>query len=123
MRIAVLPGRYAVCRLEPADPIPSWADGEGFVSITRTGDELSITCLESRVPDGIRAERGHRCLRVEGPLPFDLTGVAASLAAPLAAAGISLLLIATFDTDYVLVRDEMLDRAAAALRAAGHTLG
>lgn len=123
MRLALLPGRYAVCRLDPSDAIPNWADGGGFVSISRTPEELSIVCDESRVPDGVRAERGHRCLGVQGPLPFELTGVAASLTAPLAAAGISLLLIATYDTDYVLVREELLDRAVDALRAAGHTLG
>jgi len=123
MRIGILPQRYAVCRLDPHEPIPGWADGDGFVSITRTPAELSIVCPESRVPDGVRAERGYRCLGVEGPLPFELTGVAASLTAPLAAAGISLLLIATYDTDYLLVREELLDRAIDALRDAGHALG
>ena len=122
IHIGTLPGHYAVCRLDAADAIPNWADGDGFVSITRTSEELSIVCHESRVPDGVRAERGYRCLGVKGPLPFELTGVAASIAAPIAAAGISLLLIATYDTDYVLVREELLDQAAAALRAAGHTL-
>jgi len=123
MRIGILPQRYAVCRLDSHEPIPDWADGDGFVSITRTPAELSIVCPESRVPDGVRAERGYRCLGVEGPLPFELTGVAASLTAPLAAAGISLLLIATYDTDYLLVREELLDRAIDALRDAGHALG
>ena len=122
MRIGILPGRHAVCRLDPAEAIPSWADGDGFVSITRTSGELSIVCEESRVPDDVRAERGYRCLGVKGPIPFELTGVAASLAAPLAAAGISLLLIATYDTDYLLVREELLEQATAALRAAGHAV-
>jgi hypothetical protein len=60
---------------------------------------------------------------VAGPLDFALTGVAAALTAPLAAAEVSVLPVATFDTDYLFVREAALDRATAALRAAGHEVG
>ena len=65
---------------------------------------------------------GWRCLQVAGPLDFALTGVLASLAQPLAAAGVSIFAISTYDTDYLLVPDEALDASLAALRSAGHTL-
>jgi hypothetical protein len=60
---------------------------------------------------------------VEGPLPLDLVGIFASLASPLADASVPIFPIATFDTDYLLVREPMLERALAALRAAGHVIG
>lgn len=113
-----LAGTFAVCRLDPAAPIPAWPRGT-FVSITRTPDELSIVCEESSVPGDVRAERNWRALRVEGPIPFEVTGVAAAITAPLGAAGISVFLIATFDTDYLLVKDEVFARAAAVLRESG----
>ena len=113
-----LDGTFAVCRLEPAAPLPSWPRG-AFVSITRTPDELSIVCDESSVPDDVRAERDWCALRVEGPIPFEVTGVAAAITAPLGAAGISVFLIATFDTDYLLVKSEVFGRAAEVLRASG----
>lgn len=79
-----------------------------------------MVCAESAVPAGLRCERAWRALRVEGPLDFALTGVLASLALPLAEAGVSIFAISTFDTDYVLVQEENLERAVNALRLAGH---
>jgi hypothetical protein len=121
LRIAIQPYTLAVCRLDPSAEFPSWARGP-FVSITRTDDELSIVCDEAAVPDGVQAERGWRCLKVEGPIPFEVTGVAAALVGPLAEARISVFLLATFDTDYLLVKRESFERAVETLRAAGHTL-
>jgi hypothetical protein len=115
LRMTTLAGRFAVCRLAADAPLPSWPAG-AFVSITRTPDELSIVCEESPVPNDVHAERGWRALRVEGPIPFEVTGVAAGICAPLAAAGISVFLVATFDTDYVLVKAEAYGRAVEALR-------
>jgi hypothetical protein len=79
-----------------------------------------VVCAESAVPSGVRCERAWRALRVEGPLDFALTGVLASLAVPLAKAGVSIFATSTFDTDYVLVKEELLEQAVNALRLAGH---
>jgi Uncharacterized conserved protein len=119
LRIAILPDRLAVCRLPPSSPLPPWIAG-AFTSITRTNDELSIVCDEPAVPEDVQAERGWRVLKVEGPIPFEVTGVAAALVAPLADARISVFLLATYDTDYLLVKDETFARALEVLRAAGH---
>jgi hypothetical protein len=120
--ITLDPGRYAVCRLAADAAIPAWSGRGAFQCVTRTASELSIVCEESAPAADIRAERGFRALAVQGPLPFELTGVIAAIATPLAAAEISLFAIATFDTDWVLVRDADLERAVAALRGAGHTV-
>ena len=116
--IALLSGRYVVCRMEPDAPVPAWAQGE-FVSITRTAEELSVVCDEIGVPADVRCERGWRCLKLAGPLDFSLVGVLQSLLAPLAAANVSVFAVSTYDTDYVLVRERDLDRTLAALRGAG----
>lgn len=121
LTLTLLPQTLAVCRLAPDAPLPEWAAGD-FVSITRTPTELSIVCAQQAVPTTIQAERDWRGLVVAGPLDFALTGVMAALAQPLAEAGISMLGIATYDTDYLLVRIHDFDRASAALRAAGHQL-
>lgn len=122
LRLEVLPGRYAVARLDRAAELPEWVDGPGFTSASRSDDELSVVCDEIRVPDRVHAERGFRCLRVAGPLDFAQTGVLASIAAPLADAGISIFAVSSFDTDYVLVRGDALAAAIAALAAAGHDI-
>jgi len=121
--LEILPGRFAICRLPPGRPPPVWANRGGFASVTRTPDELSIVCLEKNLPARQRAQRGWRLLRVKGPLEFSLTGILASLTAPLAQAGISIFSISTYDTDYLLVKAITLSAAAAVLRKAGHRIG
>jgi hypothetical protein len=112
-------GLFAVCRLPAGSLIPEWAVDGGFASITRTPDELSIVCLQASAPPGIQSERGWRCFRVCGPLDFALTGILARLTAPLAAAGVPVFALSTFDTDYLLVREVDAGRATAAWRSAG----
>ena len=122
LRIRVHDGSLAVCRLAPDAPLPDWPRGL-FTSITRTPDELSIVCDESAVPEGVQSAPGWRLLSIEGPIPFETTGVASALIAPLSAAGISVFLIATFDTDYLLLRGETFDTSLEILRRAGHLVG
>lgn len=112
----------AVARLPAHAGMPWWAAGSGFLSVTRTPDETSVVCDAGRVPDGVRAERGWRALRVAGTLPFAATGVLVSLATPLADAGVPIFVVSTFDTDYLLVPEAMTGNAIAVLRKAGHTV-
>jgi hypothetical protein len=118
----LLPGLFAVCQLDPNAPLPAWATltSSRLVSITRTRSELSIVCAQGNVANDVRIERDWRCLMVEGPLDFSLTGVLSALLAPLADAGVSIFALSTFDTDYLLVRAAQLDLAIESLTAAGH---
>lgn len=116
----VVPGRLAIARLAPDAPLPAWAAGPAPVSITRTDAELSVVCAEDRVPAGVRHVGGYRALAVRGPLDFALTGIVSGLTSALAGAGVGVFVISTFDTDLVLVPQERLDDAVAALRGAGH---
>ncbi|HEY7075980.1 MAG TPA: ACT domain-containing protein [Solirubrobacteraceae bacterium] len=122
MKLTLLDEPLAVCRLPASERVPSWALElhHAFLSLTRTRDELSVVCPEVAVPPDTDAETGWRALTVAGPLDFALSGVLASLAAPLGEAGVSVLAIATHDTDHLLVRAADLDRALGALAAAGH---
>jgi uncharacterized protein len=103
-------GSYAICRLAPDVSVPAWAEGGTLSSVTRTPEELSVVCAAKDVPEDAHADRGWACLRVKGTLDLNQTGIAAALTAPLADAGIPVLVIATHDTDYLLVREGDLDR-------------
>ncbi|NKQ58734.1 ACT domain-containing protein [Amycolatopsis sp. K13G38] len=122
LAIDVQQGEYAVARLEPDAAVPEGllAPGNGFVSVTRTAGELSVICPAALAPGDAKVEAGWRLLTVRGPLEFTLTGIIAALASELAAAGVALFTLSTFDTDHVLVKQSDLTRAEAALRAAGH---
>lgn len=117
----MLETRVSVCRLDPGEPIPAWAfSGGEFASVTRAAGELSVVCAEGAVPAGTKCESGWRVFQVEGPLDFALTGVLVSVAQPLAAAGVSIFAVSTYETDYVLVKEQSVETAVRALRSVGH---
>jgi hypothetical protein len=122
LTLSVLPGRFAVCRLDPGAGLPAWAleAGEGFLAVSRTPEETSVVCPEALVPPGTTHEGGWRAIKVEGPLDFALTGVLVSVAAPLAEAEVPIFAVSTYDTDYVLVRKGRLEDAVEALVHARH---
>ena len=119
LRYTWLAEQLAVCRMPPTAAVPDWLPAESFTTVSRTADELSIVCSEAAVPAGVQVERGWRALRVLGPLPFDAVGVLNQITGPLASAGIPIIAIGTFDTDYVLVRSSDQIRADEALQAVG----
>jgi hypothetical protein len=123
LRLSLLPGRFAVCRLEPHDAIPAWVPSAGaLVVVARTDQELSIVCDATVVPASVRAERGLRAFVVRGPLPFDAVGIMAGLSGALASADIALFAASTFDTDYILVREDRIDEARATLSGRGYAV-
>jgi hypothetical protein len=119
--LELLADTLAICRLDAGAPVPTWAEQSGgFLTVSRTAEELSITAHQRAVPASVPCERDYRALRVRGPLPLDLVGILAAIADPLAAAGLSIFAISTYDTDYVLVKAHDLEAALRVLERAGH---
>jgi len=116
---------YAICRLPASADVPLWPMQGKFFSITRTEEELSIVCEQSLVRDAepqMKVERGWRCLKLHGPILFETTGIIASFTKPLADAGVSVFVVSTFDTDYLLVRSVAVEQTMQILRIAGHII-
>jgi hypothetical protein len=122
LELDVLGEPLAICRLAPAAALPAWATRGPFFTVSRTTEELSIICAATDVPSGVTASVGWCALKLRGPLDMTLVGVLLPIAQPLAAAGVSIMPIATYDTDYVLVRRDQLERAVDSLTRAGHTV-
>ncbi len=122
LTLTLLPDYYAVCRLDPKLPVPDWTSQSEFLSVTRTHDELSIVCAEKAAPADTAGERGWRIFKFEGPLDLSLTGIIASVAEPLADAGVTIFPVATYGTDYLLIKEVQLDAAVHALTAYGHAV-
>lgn len=127
MHLTLLPLTLAICRLSPQTALPVWVWSDTrFLSITYTDDELSIVCVAESIPSTlpeVQCEKNWRAIKIQGPLDFALTGILAMLAAPLAAAGISIFALSTFDTDYVLVREQDVLKAQETLEHNGHIFG
>lgn len=114
--LRVLPEKLAVCHFGKAAPLPEWAvHNNDFFSVTKTQDELSVVCLEDKIPKNVMAEHGWRAFKIEGPIDMYSVGVIASVSAPLAKAGISIFDISTYETDYILVEEKNLKKAKKAL--------
>lgn len=117
MKIKLIPGAFAVCRLNEL-PVPGAANDFWFAA--RTDEEISLVCRQERVPpDAAAVEHDWRALRIEGVLDFSLTGILAGITALLAARQIALFAISTYNTDYILVKSPQLDAALAALKEGG----
>jgi uncharacterized protein len=124
LNLSLLEGRFAVLQLEPNSSVPAWALEGEFFSVSKTSEELSIVCLELNVPNNsdMRLARDWVCLKLQGPFEFSLTGILLSVLEPLAQAEIGIFALSTFNTDYVLVKTENLEKAIVALEAAGHSV-
>ena len=86
MELHVLDETLALARLAADAAVPPWVAGRDFLAVVRTPRELSIVCRDDAVPSThTEVQRGFRALAVVGTLDFALTGIVASLAAPLAA--------------------------------------
>ncbi len=113
---------FAIATLNKAEPIPGWVMSSDFYSITKTYDELSIVCPQDNIPLDVKINKGWRCLKVQGPLGFDIVGILASLSLPLASEGISIFVFSSYDTDYIMVKKYDLDKAIEVLRKAEHSV-
>lgn len=118
MNIQLLSPSFAVCRLSA---LPREVRQWHFLSVT--DEEISLVCPERDAPaDAEHIDRGWHAFRVAGPLDFSLIGILADLSAALAAAGVGIFAVSTYDTDYILTKEENVEKAQAALARAGHTV-
>jgi hypothetical protein len=120
--LTLTPYNLTIHRFAANAALPPPVVNSPFFAVTRTADELSVVCTADIALSSDQAERDWRCLKVEGPLDFGLTGILSAVAAPLAQAGIPIFAISTFDTDYILVKADRCASACAALAAHGFPL-
>jgi len=123
LNLRVLDGLFTVHRFAADRTVPAAVFAGGFYNISRTDAALSIVCADTVELDSAQAETGWSCIEVVGPLDFDLTGILAAMATPLAEAEVSIFAVSTFDTDYILIKAEKLPLARRVLEAAGHSFG
>ena len=89
-----------------------------YYSVSKTENELSVVCSELIEVKSLQSSKGWKCIKVKGPLDFNLTGIFAGISDILAQANISIFAISTFDTDYILVRSQDLSSARTKLKQA-----
>ena len=117
MTIEIMDERFTVCKVES---VPQELLDDRFCFVGKTDKELSLVCRTDLVPaQTLAREDGWRGMRVAVTLDFSLIGVLSRISSILAEAGVGIFVISTYDTDYVLVKGNMLEKAADALHAGG----
>jgi uncharacterized protein len=119
LQFSVLPGQFAVCQLHRDEELPAWVYQSSFYTISKTADELSVVCEEHLVKGEIKKSVGWKLLKINAVLDLSLTGITAQFSTALAKAGVNLSVIATYNTDYILVEEAKLATATKALRESG----
>jgi len=118
--LAVLPQQFTIHSFD-ADtiPMPDIFEQEIYF-LSKTADELSVVVPSTLALNSLDCDSDWRCLEVLGPLDFSLTGILAGIAGALAACNISIFAISTFDTDYILVKQDSLAPAISQLECNGY---
>jgi len=120
MNLQVLPQAFTVCQISDVSAVDFTRD---FVFFSKTDEELSLVCETTHVPaDTLLREDGWRAFRVSGVLEFSMVGVLASLSSLLAAEGISIFAVSTYNTDYIFTKADVFERAIATLSCAGYAI-
>ncbi|MFC8302785.1 ACT domain-containing protein [Specibacter sp. NPDC057265] len=122
INLQLLPERLSIYRFEPSFPVAELPRFTGVWSITRTRRELSVVAPEGSCPGADHEDPGWRCLYLAGPIPFNLTGVVSGLTSVIAAQGLPVFVLSTFDSDLLLLRGDSLNQSLQALDRHGHVV-
>jgi hypothetical protein len=121
MNLIELKHKYSIYKFRNESALPDWIYSSAFYSITKTPDEVSVVALQVEpAPKDILCNRDWRILKIAGPLDFSLTGIIADISSTLKDINIPIFTISTYDTDYVLVKENDLGKAIKALKEDGH---
>ncbi|MHC4431083.1 MAG: ACT domain-containing protein [Planctomycetota bacterium] len=120
LKLSLLPQTYAICSFSPDFAFSVMDDVSSILSITKTSKETTIVCDENRIPGDCRKSGNWKCIKVEGSFDLDAIGVIAGISRPLAESRISIYVVSTYETDYVLIKAKDIDKAVACLSKCGH---
>lgn len=120
MELKVLQYSLTVCKVKSISQIDF---SKEFYFVGRTDEELSLVCITEDTPEEtVAREDGWRGFRIQGVLDFSLIGILSKISAILAENKIGIFAVSTFNTDYILVKDEEFEKALRVLAQAGYVI-
>jgi hypothetical protein len=118
MNLEIINNEFAVCKVENLNSVDLNKD---YTFIAKTEEELSLVCPVESVPETtIEKDPGWKCFRVQGQLEFSLIGILSGISGVLANNKIGIFVISTYNTDYVMVKENQFDSAIECLEKAGY---
>lgn len=122
LELQVMTSTLAVCQLRSTEAVPPFPAEAEFFCAVRSASETSVICSEALVPTGAKVESGWRAMFISSPLDFTMIGILSMLLSPLTAAGIGIMTVSTYNTDYIFVKQRNLDRTVEIFKELGHTV-
>ena len=120
MNIKKLPYNFTVCKLEKITDMNTVSE---FYFIGKTDEELSLVCKTEDAPaNTVERDDGWKCFRIEGVLGFSMIGILSKLSGILAENNIGIFAVSTYNTDYILVKEENFEKALTVLKAEGYRI-
>lgn len=118
IELEILPYKLTVCKVGNVAEVN--ADSP-FYFVGRTDEEISLVCKTEETPEGAtERDDGWRTFRIRGVLDFSLIGILSGISTVLAENKIGIFAVSTYNTDYILVKEENFERAIKALDKAGY---
>ena len=122
MVIELLDKEYSIYRLNPKDIIDNRLIGENFISITKTDDEISIVTVSGTLKHFEKEESCWNILKINGILDFSMVGIISKISTLLAIQGISIFVISTYNTDYIMVKTDKVESTINILEQNGYVI-
>ena len=120
MKIKSLPYDLSVCKVADVSAIDL---NDDIFFVGKTDEEISLVCKTSSVPvSTVARDDGWKGFRIEGVLDFSLIGILSKISAILAENKIGIFAVSTYNTDYILVKEENFERALKALADDGYEI-
>ena len=120
MELKRIDHKLTVCKVTETSNIVFDTD---FCFIAKTDEELSLVCKTEDTPQNtVERDDGWRGFRIQGVLDFSLIGILSKLSGILAEHKIGIFAVSTYNTDYILVKEENYEKALAALASEGYTI-
>ena len=118
MKLIKLDLDFSICKVKDISLIDFTRE---FVFLSKTDDEISLVCETNPVPENATEINDNwKALKIYGVLDFSLTGIIADISNILALAGIGIFVISTFNTDYILLKKDQIEKAIVELEKRGY---
>ncbi|MDI9476888.1 MAG: ACT domain-containing protein [Natronincolaceae bacterium] len=120
MKLKIINQNFSICKVKDLSQIDY---SDKFYFVGKTDEELSLVCSTDLVPkNAIECDKGWRAFRIQGVLDFSLIGILSKLSTLLAENKVGIFVVSTYNTDYVLIKEENFEKAINVLECNGYVI-
>lgn len=120
MEIKIIDMDFSICKVKNYSDVDI---NNSYVFIAKTDEENSLVCETDKIPNNAtHIDNGWKAFRIQGVLDFSLIGILSKISTLLAENKIGIFAISTFNTDYILTKEENFQKAISVLSKNGYKI-